>query len=76
MSIDFVTKQISGMSTAKATGLDGISVKLLKLTSDAIADILTCVLNFSIETNNFENDWKRAKVSFIFKTGDEHMVNN
>jgi hypothetical protein len=34
MSIDFVTKQISGMSTAKATGLDGISVKLLKLTSD------------------------------------------
>ena len=76
MSIDFVTKQISGMSTAKARGLDGISVKLLKLTSDAIVDILTCVLNFSIETNNFENDWKRVKVSPIFKTRDEHMVNN
>ena len=35
-----------------------------------------CVLNFSIEMNNFENDWKRAKVSPIFKSGDEHMVNN
>ena len=23
-----------------------------------------------------KNDWKRAKVSPIFKTGDEHMVNN
>ena len=57
MSVDFVTKQISGMSTAKTTELDGISVKLLKLiTSDAIVDILTCVLNFSIEMNNFEND--------------------
>ena len=56
MSVDFVAKQISGMSTAKARGLDGISVKLLKLTSDAIVDILTCVLNFSIEMNNFEND--------------------
>jgi hypothetical protein len=56
--------------------LDGISVKLLKLTSDAIVDILTCVLNFSIETNNFENDWKRVKISPIFKTRDEHMVNN
>ena len=76
MSVDFVTKQISGMLTAKATGLDGISVHLLKLTSDAIVDILTCVLNFSIETNNFENDWKRARVSPIFKSGDEHMVNN
>ena len=75
MSIDFVTKQISGMSTAKATGLDRISVKLLKLTSDAIVDILTYVLNFSIETINFENDWTRA-VSPIFKTGEEHMVNN
>ena len=32
MSVDFVTKQMSGISTAKATGLDGISVKLLKLT--------------------------------------------
>jgi hypothetical protein len=76
MSVDFATNHISGMSTAKATGLDGISVKLLKLTSDAIVDILTCVLNFSIETNNFENDWKRAKVSPIFKSGNEHIVNN
>jgi hypothetical protein len=76
MSVDFVTKQISGISTAKATGLDGISVILPKLTSYASVDILTCVLNFSIETNNFENDWKRAKVSSIFKTGVEHMVNN
>jgi hypothetical protein len=33
-------------------------------------------LNFSIEVNNFENDWKRAKVSPIFKSGDKHMVNN
>jgi hypothetical protein len=31
MSVDFATNHISGMSTAKATGLDGISVKLLKL---------------------------------------------
>jgi hypothetical protein len=64
------------MSTAKAKGVDGISVILLRLTSDASVDILPCVLNFSIETNNFLNDWKRAKVSStgIFKTGDEHTM--
>jgi hypothetical protein len=49
-------KQLRAVSQEWATGLDGISVKLLKLTSDAIVDILTCVLNFSIEMNNFEND--------------------
>jgi hypothetical protein len=31
---------------AKATGLDNISVKLLKITSDEIVDVLTFILNF------------------------------
>jgi hypothetical protein len=36
MSESFVKKEISGMCAAKATGLDNISVKLLKITSDEI----------------------------------------
>jgi hypothetical protein len=36
MSESFVKKEISGMCAATATGLDNISVKLLKITSDEI----------------------------------------
>lgn len=38
-SVDFVKKEIQAMSNSKATGLDDISVKLLKLSLDVIAEI-------------------------------------
>lgn len=76
MTENFVKKEISGMCTAKATGLDNISVKFLRLTADVIVNALTFVLNFSIETNDFVNEWKSARVTPIFKSGDNHIVNN
>ena len=54
------------MHAAKATGLDNISVKLLKITSDEIVDVLTFILIFSIETNCVENDCINARVTPIF----------
>ena len=51
MTKSFILKEISGMCTAKATGLDNISVKLLKLTSSDIVAVLIFILNFSIDTN-------------------------
>lgn len=38
-SVDFVKKEIQAMSNSKATSLDDISVKLLKLSLDVIAEI-------------------------------------
>lgn len=43
-SVDFVKKEIQAMSNSKATGLDDISVKLLKLSLDVIAEIYTFLL--------------------------------
>ena len=64
------------MHAAKATGLDNISVKLLNITSDEIVDVLTFILNFSIETNCVEYDWNNARDTPILKSGDDHIVNN
>ena len=43
MSVEFVRKEVKGMSNAKATGLDGISVQLLKISLDAVDEILTFI---------------------------------
>ena len=73
---DFVLTEIKQMADGKATGIDGISVKLLKLAGDSIVSPLTFLYNMSISKGVFPSDWKKAKVTPIFKTGDPTLVNN
>ena len=52
-SIDesFVTKQIYKMNSKKATGHDGLSVKMIKLAETIITKPLTKLINKSIENS-------------------------
>ena len=50
-------------------GLDGMSPKLLHLGATAIAPSITWILNLSITTSTFPDDWKVAKVVPIHKQG-------
>lgn len=63
---EYVEKEISSMSPSKATGLDGISVKVLKLASTIISPSLTWIMNLSLQTGKVPKDWKLAKVCPIF----------
>lgn len=67
---------LSSLSTAKATGLDGISSKILKIAAPVITSTLTFLFNKSIETSVFPDDWKGARVSPIFKAGDRDNIDN
>ena len=58
------------MSTTKATDLDIVPVRLLKLCVKEIADSLTSIINLSIETDTFPDIWKISRVTPIFKSGD------
>ena len=49
----FVKKQTNLMSSTKATGLDKVPVRLLKLCVTEIADSLTSIINLSFETATF-----------------------
>ena len=70
MSTEFVTRQLRGLKTNKAAGLDRISVKLLKDLADIISPVLLqYLINLSIDQNNFLNSWKSAKVVALFKIG-------
>ena len=73
---EFVKKEIHGMTNGKATGLDGISVRLLKSASPVICSHLTRFYNLSLRTGKIPLEWKKSRVTVIFKGGDKEQMNN
>jgi hypothetical protein len=76
MTDEFVLRELRSLSPKKATGLDGVSARLLKAAAGEIAPSLTKVFNLSISTNVFPSQWKLAKVVPIHKGGPLVDVNN
>ena len=64
------------MSSAKSTGLDDISVKILKHSSTVSVPSLTKLFNLSISTKIVPDEWKQAKVLPLFKSGNVENCSN
>jgi len=62
-----VIKLLKALDVSKATGLDKIPNRLLKIAADVVTTSLTDIFNQSLVTGIFPSDWKMAKVSPIFK---------
>lgn len=71
-----VALTLKNLKASKATGLDKIPAKILKLSSDIIAPSLTAIFNLSLVTGIFVHDWKFARVSPIFKSDDRRKREN
>ena len=67
---------MTGVKINKATGIDKISNKILKIAAPVIYKNLTDLFNLSITSGVFPSDWKIAKVSPLFKSGDLNNANN
>ena len=67
---------LSKLSKFKATGLDKISARLLRVCSDLIAQSICSIYNRSISTGIFPEDWKCSKVVPLFKQGKRNDLNN
>ena len=65
---------IKDIAWGKATGLDKIQRRLLKIAADVVAPSLTCIFNQSLLSGIYPSDWKLAKVSPIFKNGSKSDV--
>ena len=76
MTIEFVLKQLRKMSATKATGLDGIDYKLLKLSTEIIAPHIVNICSASIDAARFPKSWKTARVVPLYKNGDSNDVMN
>ena len=62
-----VQKSLEALNSKKATGLDDIQARLLKIAAPAISESLCFLLNFSLISGKVHSDWKKAKISAIFK---------
>lgn len=71
-----VLKLLSTLDTAKATGVDKISNKLLKIAAPYIHQSLTDLFNLCVETSSFPSELEIANVSHLFKDGEHNDKNN
>ena len=77
-SIDtsFVEKQIDKINVNKATGKDGISVKILKIAKPIVSKPITMLINRTIENASFPNKLKEAQVVPLHKKNSQLEVGN
>ena len=73
---DFVEKQINKISVNKATGFDGISMKILKMSKPVIVKPITKLINMSIKTSEFPDTLKEAQVIPLHKKNSQLEAGN
>ena len=76
VSPTFVKQELCKLKSSKATGLDGIPVRVLKDAAPEIAKPIAYLINLTILTGIIPQEWKEAKVTPIFKSGEKDDVNN
>ena len=71
-----IIKLLSKLKNGKASGLNLISNKFLKISKDKIAQSLCDIFNASIESKAFPDNFKIATVTPIFKEGETNELGN
>ena len=67
---------LEALDVTKATGPDKIPAKLLKETASVIAPSLCKLLNKSLSTGSFPQNWKEANVVPVFKKDEVECTEN
>ena len=72
----FIRNFLSNLNVNKSTGLDNIGPRILKMSTDIIAQSLLFIVNRSITSGKFPSVWKEAKVKPLYKADSKEDVNN
>ena len=76
VTVNHVYQLLTGLSSNKATGVDKISCKIIKIASPAISDSLTHIFNQAITLSSFPDEWKMARVIPLYKNGQRNVAGN
>ena len=71
-----VRKTVFSFGSNKAPGPDKVSMKVIKDALPCILPTLTEIINSSLLTSVFPDDWKEAEVIALLKDGDHEVPNN
>ena len=80
-NIPFITTEqvstyIKRLDSSKATGLDGLGPRLLKLAVNCLSSSIAALINKSLATGQFPSQLKQAKIFPIFKGGTKTDPSN
>ena len=75
-SLDVGISLMRNIDEKKATGLDMIPSKLLKMAASIVTPSLTVIFTKSIITGIYPTEWKMARVTPVFKKGVKSNLNN
>ena len=71
-----VLHMLQHLDTQKSTGPDGISAGFLKEVAIEIAEPLTHLYNFSLQSGSIPRDWKQSNVTAVYKHGPREDPSN
>ena len=71
-----VKKLLDKLNSNKATGIDGIGPKILKMCGDYVTTAIAHIINLSIDQGIFPHKFKKAFVHPIFKSGNKEDPQN
>ena len=72
----WIHKTLSTLDKNKATGLDDISARILRVAARYITKVITNICNHSIRHMSFPQSWKSARVSVLHKKDSVHEPSN
>ena len=67
---------VFGMSGSAARGEDGVCIRMVRMSFDAIGEVLLHLVNSSISLSDIPQSWKHSLVHPIHKTGDPSNPSN
>ena len=76
LSLSELRAVVFGMSSSGACGDDGVSILMVRMSFEAIGQVLLHLLNSSISTSEVPLSWKHSLVHPIFKSGDSTSPSN
>ena len=71
-----VLEEINALNTAKSAGVDNISPRILKEIGSEVAPLLSQIMTASWNTATLPDDWLRANIVPIFKSGNKSEATN